>query len=408
MDRIRQIFQNTERAIEEVKTELRELQSYASDEEKYKRKGLATPMPYRGENGEIEEQMQIIQQAQDTIRLLQLKKGRKALEKLAQTKGVSDKESVMRSYADDLEAIILAKYRPALLIKRGYKLDKDIERLGTLEDGKNKWSAVLATVAHANFDAASGWGGALWAAKQVGRIETGNRSPSWLGTGFRITKDLVLTNRHVLTEQDFCWHDDNGKVKTSGNPYVEFEALYLETLPKSAVEFDEVPYMARPLQHDIGVVHLDLDAAPQEYTTSTPLSLYPEPIPENTLKGRLVYVLGHPYLDSRDPADEMDLVFRGIFGVKRLMPGRLHLEKPLGEKQIDETQTLPVLQHDCSTLGGASGSCVIDLGPADPTQPKGPSYGKVIGLHFAGVYKVSNYAVPSWEVVKVLREKGMI
>lgn len=403
MDRIRQIFQDTERAIEEVKTDLRELQSYASDEDKPKRKGLATITgPYRGEEGEIEEQMQIIERAQDNIRLLRLKKGRKAIEKLAQAKGPSDQESVIRSYADELEAIILAKYRPALIIKRGHKLEKDIERLGTLEDGKSKWSEVLASVSHANFDAASGWGGVLWAARQVGRIETGSMSPSWLGTGFRITKDLVLTNRHVLTEQDFCWHDDNGQVQKRGSPYVEFEALYLESLPKNAVEFDTVPYLAKPGHHDIGVVHLDVETAPQDYATSTPLTLYPDPISEDTLKGRLVYVLGHPYLDTRDPADEMDLVFRGVFGVKRVMPGRLNMEKPVGERD-----NLPVLQHDCSTLGGASGSCVIDLGPADPKEPKGPSYGKVIGLHFAGLYKISNYAVPSWEVVKVLKGKGL-
>ena len=64
--------------------------------------------------------------------------------------------------------------------------------------------------------------------------------------------------------------------------------------------------------------------------------------------------------------------------------------------------------HDCSTLKGASGSCVIDLGPADLDPQKLASgeqelpatFGKVIGLHFGGLWSQSNYAVPTWELVK--------
>src|SRR5262249_57348585 len=39
-------------------------------------------------------------------------------------------------------------------------------------------------------------------------------------------------------------------------------------------------------------------------------------------------------------------------------------------------------RHDCTTLGGNSGSVVFDL--------KG---GKAVGLHFAGLYQESNFAV---------------
>ena len=44
--------------------------------------------------------------------------------------------------------------------------------------------------------------------------------------------------------------------------------------------------------------------------------------------------------------------------------------------------------HDCSTLGGVSGSCVVDL---DSNQ--------VIGLHFAGLYMQYNEAVALWRLV---------
>jgi V8-like Glu-specific endopeptidase len=40
------------------------------------------------------------------------------------------------------------------------------------------------------------------------------------------------------------------------------------------------------------------------------------------------------------------------------------------------------LSHDCSTLGGNSGSCIVDL-----------STNSVVGLHFEGDYLVANSAV---------------
>jgi V8-like Glu-specific endopeptidase len=46
-----------------------------------------------------------------------------------------------------------------------------------------------------------------------------------------------------------------------------------------------------------------------------------------------------------------------------------------------------VMFHDASTLGGNSGSCVVDL---DSNQ--------VIGLHFAGRYMQYNEAVALWRL----------
>src|SRR6185503_4399617 len=40
--------------------------------------------------------------------------------------------------------------------------------------------------------------------------------------------------------------------------------------------------------------------------------------------------------------------------------------------------------HDCTTLGGNSGSVVLDM-----------QTGKAVALHFAGLYMIENYAVPA-------------
>ena len=68
-------------------------------------------------------------------------------------------------------------------------------------------------------------------------------------------------------------------------------------------------------------------------------------------------------------------IFGGTYEVKRLQPGTV--------MQVDTARK--VFTHDCSTLGGNSGSCVVDL-----------RTGLVIGLHFGGGYRRANFAVALW------------
>src|SRR5207302_83693 len=75
----------------------------------------------------------------------------------------------------------------------------------------------------------------------------------------------------------------------------------------------------------------------------------------------------------------METYFGGVYDVKRLAPG-------LVMEGGDRTE----IRHDCTTLGGNSGSAVVDL-----------NTGKAVGLHFAGLYRVANYAVPA----TVVRER---
>jgi V8-like Glu-specific endopeptidase len=71
----------------------------------------------------------------------------------------------------------------------------------------------------------------------------------------------------------------------------------------------------------------------------------------------------------------MRRIFSEIYNVKRLQPGEIS-----GETVKDFE-----IFHDCSTLGGNSGSPVIDL-----------ETHRVIGLHFGGRYMEKNHAIPLW------------
>jgi hypothetical protein len=109
----------------------------------------------------------------------------------------------------------------------------------------------------------------------------------------------------------------------------------------------------------------------------------PEPLkigsaPPGTLEGHEIYVIGYPGPDPRAPSDVVELVFGDLFFVKRLEPGRI----------MASLEAEGVFNHDCSTLGGNSGSCVIDLETS-----------LVVGLHFKGFYLKFNQAIALWKLI---------
>jgi DNA/RNA endonuclease G (NUC1)/C-terminal processing protease CtpA/Prc len=103
------------------------------------------------------------------------------------------------------------------------------------------------------------------------------------------------------------------------------------------------------------------------------------------LQGREVAVIGYPAFDDRNDPDVQAQVFGGVYNVKRLQPGRL------GARERVESFGKPVaaLTHDSSTLGGNSGSLVLDV-----------LTGETVALHFAGRYLKANYGVPAAELAR--------
>src|SRR5215472_454301 len=64
----------------------------------------------------------------------------------------------------------------------------------------------------------------------------------------------------------------------------------------------------------------------------------------------LVGLVGYPAYDSRNVADAMHRYFKDLYDVKRFAPGYV----------IKQTADA-VLSHDCTSLGGNSGSVLISL-----------------------------------------------
>ncbi len=239
------------------------------------------------------------------------------------------------------EAIILVEGRPAILIQDGRFFSPPLGWTH-LEDRRAEIEAVFPS---------------------VGRIEvSGHPRFEWVGTGWMAGDGVVLTNRHVAKEF----------TRRVGRKW-QFEAG-MEAKIDFAEEFGGAAPREFPITEVIAV-HDELDVAVLKVGAVRGRTL-PAPLPIATRpaaprKARAIYVVGYPAADSgRNDPEVMARIFNNIYNVKRLQPGEV-----TGNKKA-------LHSHDGSTLGGNSGSCVVDLDTH-----------RVVGLHFQGRFLESNWAV---------------
>ena len=210
----------------------------------------------------------------------------------------------------------------------------------------------------------------------VGRVEIpGDSNLPFGGTGFVVGRDLIMTNRHVA--EIFC--SGQGKEGLRFLPGRNAGIDFLEEHGNDASQF--LRFQKVVMIHPYWDMALLKVTGLRENQTPLPVSVkHPD-----DLNGRKIIVIGYPAFDQRNNVKVQNRVFRGIFNVKRLQPG-----------MVSGRQTVPsfgnvvsAMKHDASTLGGNSGSAVIDM-----------ETGHIVGLHFGGRYLVANYAVPSYELAR--------
>lgn len=274
-----------------------------------------------------------------------LQDGASALDKMS--KGDSD---LTQGEQLGLEAIVLLFGRPALLVQDG--------DFGTPPD---EWQQL-----NGKREMLKG------IFPSVGRVDlTGHHTFEWCGTAFLVGEGLLMTNRHVA--EVFSVKKGTDFPFVSG---VKARVDYKE-------EFQRDVSQEFKIEKVLGV-HPTYDLAILQVAKGTKAKKGPAPLkvsskaPKATKDGELA-VIGYPAFDSRNGRQEQLDIFKNIFNVKRLQPG-----KSTGLKQTPE-----ILGHDASTLGGNSGSCIVDL-----------ETGHVIALHFGGQYLKGNVSVPVWKLAK--------
>jgi endonuclease G len=252
-----------------------------------------------------------------------------------------------------LEAIVQRVGRPPLLIRN------DAIELEPLDDFPTGTDSLIK-----NFEPG---------VRSVGRVEFLNHDMSWGGTGWVIDGDddkrVVATNRHVAKLVARRSADGSGmflRSPTSGARYginldfkEEFGSLPADAKP---IRVTEIVYLADDAAADVSLLRITGDGLP------SPLPL----AKDEAVAQDLVALVGYPAFDSRNNKDDQARYFHDLYEVKRFAPGKV-MQALSGET---------VLSHDCTSLGGNSGSPLVRLGD-----------GMVVGLHFAGVYGVSNSAV---------------
>ena len=219
------------------------------------------------------------------------------------------------------EAIVLLVGRPAILIQEG-RFFPPPQVWSKLEQVRD---AIETTI------------------QSVGRIEVrGHPALEWIGTGWLVADDVVMTNRHVAKE--FTRQDGRNWVFEPGMRGAD----RLQGGVRRSRRLGRVPA-------DRG------DRGPRATSTSrssaSRVAASGKPLPPpltiashkvRPKKGQQVYVIGFPASDSRrnDP-DEMRRIFDNIYNVKRLQPGEVVQDLGLGvqARLLDARRQLRLVRH---------------------------------------------------------------
>ena len=277
------------------------------------------------------------------------------------------KEGVAPDFGVD-ETIVFAVGTPVFLVK-GNAIDLQSARIEA-----KAWQRILT-------DKAALLNGLM---ASIGRIDVANFDRDFVGTGWVIDAGLIVTNRHVA----LMFAEASGvgfKFKTgfdARNP-IGVQIDFLEEFGGAGADetpIERVVWVAPDNGPDVAFLKLADRSAP---STRRKLDLASQPPPAKLP----VAVVGYPASDSRFSDQELARkIFGGIFDKKRVAVGNL---LGVGDNAIT---------HSCATLGGNSGSPVIDL-----------AEGVVVGLHYRGVEFVENDAVPAATLRRCLnRARGLL
>ena len=255
-----------------------------------------------------------------------------------------------------LEAIVLPRNRPVALVRGDSYDDLDGPWVSLNGDVIKKRIASLLPL--------------------IGRVEVPS-SPilPYAGTGFVVGQGLIATNRHVA--QLFSQGRGLTIRYRAGDAAIDFKRQI------DAPDDDRTAYLS---VRAVEMIHPYWDMAllrVDDLPTDRMLRLSVKS-PEELLDHNVV-VIGYPARDERNDIALQDRIFNRTYNVKRLQPGVIRARAKIQSFE----NTVNALTHDASTLGGNSGSAVIEV-----------ESGEVVALHFAGEYLKANYAVPMHELAR--------
>ena len=259
----------------------------------------------------------------------------------------------------ELESIVMRRQRPVLAIR------DNVAKLIFIDEADSEIWGERLKKARPLLDRAI---------PAVGRIDLTGARLDWVGTGWLVAENIIVTNRHVANE--FAARSEGFAFKMGLNGQISADVDFLQEIDNSkrlVFKLLKPLHIEEPPGPDVAFFEIEIVSGNAKLA---------EPIDLATriVNTENVAAIGYPAYDSRIPEpDLMERIYGKIYNKKRLAPG--------GVTQIESTR----LCHNCTTLGGNSGSVVFDL-----------TNGQAVGLHFSGSFLATNYAVRADLVKKLL------
>jgi hypothetical protein len=262
-----------------------------------------------------------------------------------------------------VEAIIERFTRPVFLVQDMLVTPPADARVAMASGGESEVISGRLADAGAHFDTTI---------PSVGRINLANHRFTWVGTGWMVEAELAVTNRHVAEHFGERQGDSFGFRAAEGGRVVKASIDWRREYSRpdeSVVRIEEVLWIEPDGRPDLAIVRVrttDENGRP----TPPPIPLMHQADVEASV-GNWVAVIGYPARSPYNDLADQQRIFDGIYDVKRVAPGTVTAVTPDGQ-----------LHHDATTLGGNSGSVVMDL-----------ATGQAVGLHFGGFEGDRNMAV---------------
>jgi endonuclease G, mitochondrial len=221
------------------------------------------------------------------------------------------------------------------------------------------------------------------------RVDCSSLPVPYAGSGLLVAPDLVMTNRHVAR----LFARGTGLGAALATTFCSF-VDYRREKP--------APTVSAPAKvSKVELIHPYWDVAllrVESLSGRQPLRLDATPLNGGQPQ---IAVIGYPYFRFIGSEYERDVLldnFGDTPGYKRLQPGNL-LSRLDYQPEGQLWPKVSAIAHNASTLGGNSGSLVVDLDSR-----------RVVALHFAGQPYVTNWAVPISELARDprLRDLGVV
>lgn len=192
-----------------------------------------------------------------------------------------------------------------------------------------------------------------------GRINLPWVSSRFVGTGFLIHENLILTNRHVLQligkeNNDGKWDISEEATIDFGHEFRGLDSINRRSLKKlvfcgpDEIDFDAIDHK----KLDLALIELE----PADSSNKPGKVLAVDISPDWATDDTVVYTIGYPGKPKLGVFNQtlLEQLFQSTYGCKRLAPGLV--AKSL---QSEEPWTI---SHDATTLGGNSGSGILVAG----------------------------------------------